>query len=132
MFSVRQTSRELAGRTTGEFGHNVEMAQVASIFLEKMEQDALEGRRISAVPARTGLAYRLELVGADDLAGAKSLRAEQPDEVIARHILIDEPSAISVVAPRVLNLLTLEAPLQPSHLDEREVPNELEWRPAGR
>src|SRR5271167_2047834 len=46
-----------------QFGDDVELAQMAGIFLDQMQQDPLERRRFAAVPPRAGPADLVEIVG---------------------------------------------------------------------
>jgi hypothetical protein len=39
---------------------------VAGVLLEQVKQDPLQGRRVGAVPALTGLAHVIQVVGGDD------------------------------------------------------------------
>jgi len=72
----------------------------------------------------------VESVGADDLARTKALRAQLTDYYLSRLVLADVPSFVTIIAPGILHRLTLEAPLEPPHLNEREMTKQLERRPT--
>ena len=72
--------RYLSGRTSllpdltvGEFGDNVEVSEVAGVFLDQMEQDAFERCGVGTVPAGTWFAHLDQIVGLDDGSGPLGL-----------------------------------------------------------
>ena len=113
-----EASQSLSGRTAGELAGDVEVAEVAGILLEQMEQDPLErGRGAVAWPPVTGPASLAEVMRLDDGPGAGGLRTQrssQPFETLAGG---DMPVAVAIVAPGFGDIAALEAPLQPAQLD---------------
>jgi hypothetical protein len=105
---------------------------VSRVLLEQMEQYPLQGGRVRAVPAGTGLAGLGQVVGLDDGTGASGLVEQVGQEADQGVVRADVPAAVLVVAPRVGNGAALEAPLEPAQLDPAQVVDQLERRPAGR
>jgi hypothetical protein len=105
---------------------------VAGVLLDQVEQDPLEGGRVGAVPAGTGPAHLVEVVGGADDAAAFGLAA-QVGEQRGRGFLVGDGPAIAVaVGPWVADVAAFEAPLKPAPLDVAQVLEQLEGRPAGR
>src|SRR5215470_5910774 len=105
----------LPGRAAGELGDDVEVADMAGVLLQQVEQDPLQRGRVRPVPPRPGLAGLGQVVGLDDGPGALRLNPQRRGQRLQRLILSDVPPAVTPVAPRVADILAaLEPPLQPA------------------
>src|SRR6266536_5637094 len=67
----------LAGLASGELADDVEMADMTGVLLEQVEQDALQGRRIGAVPPLARLADVGKVMGFDNGPGARGLGGQR-------------------------------------------------------
>jgi hypothetical protein len=105
---------------------------VPGVLLEQVEQDPLQGGRVGAVPAVTGLAHLVEVVGFDDGAGPAGLVGQAGQEAGQGLAGTDRPAAVLAVGPGVGEVAALEAPLEPAQLDVAQVLEQLQRRPAGR
>src|SRR4051794_26581357 len=103
---------------------------MAGVLLEQVEQDPLERRWLGTVPAGAGPADRGQVVALYHGPGASGPGPERRNELLGWLVGRDVPTAVALVPPRLGDLPTLEPPLQPAHLHEREVPDELEGCPA--
>jgi hypothetical protein len=124
--------RSLAGTAVDELAHDVEMAGVAGILLEHVEQDRAERRPhiLRAEPAPGG--RQLGQVGrVGDLPGAGAAGAQHCREAVQCLGLVDVPAAGAVVAPRVGDGLGTETPDDPPALHVGKVLDERERRPPG-
>ena len=93
--STRGRSAELFfGKAGGEFGDDIELAEVARVLLEQVEQHPLQGRRAGAVPAFTRLAHVVEVVGGDDGPAAVSLVTQRGQQDGGRLGVGDVPAAV--------------------------------------
>jgi hypothetical protein len=97
-----------------------------------MEQDPFQGRRVGAVPAVTGLADLVQVVGLDDGAGPPGLVVQVGQQARQGLPGSDVPAAVLGIGPRVGEGAALEAPLEPAQLDVAQVLGQLQRRPAGR
>jgi hypothetical protein len=120
------------GPAVGQFHHDVELANVARVLLEQVEQDPFERRRIGAIPPLAGLADVGEIMGADDNPGPFGLGVEVRDQAIHGLVGGDIPAVIPGIGPRLGDVTALEAPVEPAHLDVPEVLEQLDRCPAGR
>jgi hypothetical protein len=59
--------------TVGEFGDNVEVSEVAGVFLDQMEQDAFERCGVGTVLTGTWFAHLGQIAGRDDGSGPLGL-----------------------------------------------------------
>jgi hypothetical protein len=105
---------------------------VAGVLLHQVEQDPLEGGRVGAVPALTGLARLVEVVGGDDDAAAFGLVAQVSEQRGGGFLVGDGPAVAVAVGPWVSDVAAFEAPLEPAPLDVAQVLEQLKGRPAGR
>src|SRR5450759_3052444 len=125
--------RCLAGRTlllpelpVGEFGDDVEVSEVASVFLDQMEQDAFERRRVGTVPAGAWFAHLGQIVGLDDGSAALGLYPKGGHEVVERLLFCEIPTVAAVVAPRIGDRTALKTPFEPPQLDIRQMLEQLD------
>ena len=137
---------ERAGGTTGrsagkvsfptlagdDLDHDIQVTQVPGVLLEQVEQDPLQGRRVGADPAFTGLAHLGQIVGGDDGPAPRGLAGQVGQEAGQRLVRADGPAVAVAIAPRVADVAALESPLQPAQLDVAQVLGQLQRRPAGR
>jgi hypothetical protein len=108
------------------------VTQVPGVLLEQVEQDPLQGGRVGAAPAVTGLSRLAEIMRLDDGPGPFGLRAQVSQEAGQGLAGAYGPAAAGPVAPWVADVAALEAPLQPAQLDVTQVLGQFERRPAGR
>ncbi len=114
------------------FNDDIQLTQVAGVLLQQVEQDPLQGRRVGAVPAFTGLAHVVEVVGGDDGPAPLGLIAQVSQQGGGRFVVGDVPAAAVAVGPRVTHTAALKAPLEPAQLDVAQVLEQLKGRPARR
>ena len=81
------------------------------VLLQQVEQDPLEGGRVRAVPAVTGLAHLVQVVGLDDGPAPRGLSGQVSQQGVERLIRTYAPAAAFAVGPRVADITALEAPL---------------------
>jgi hypothetical protein len=105
---------------------------VAGVLLDQVEQDPLEGGRVGAVPAFTGLAHLVEVVGGDDEAAAFGLVAQAGQQRGRGFPVGDGPAIAVAVGPWVTDVAAFEAPLEPAPFDVAQVLEQLKGGPAGR
>src|ERR1039458_9243076 len=85
----------LSGLAAGKLTGDVEVAGVACVLLEQVEQDPLKGGGIRSVPPVARLANLSEVVGFNDGPGARRLgvqRRHQPVECLAGSDVPDRKS----------------------------------------
>ena len=116
----------------GEFGHDVQVADVPGVLLQQVKQDPLESRGVRAVPAFAGLSHLVQVVGLDDGLAPRGLLAQAGQQGGERLVGIHPPAATFAVAPRVTDVTALEAPLQPAQFHVAQVLGQFERRPARR
>ena len=91
----------------GEFGDDVEVSEVAGVFLDQVEQDAFEGWGVGTVPAGTWFAHLCQIVGLDDGSAALGLYPKAGHEVVDCLPIWDVGFALvaraAVIEPILLN-----------------------------
>src|SRR3954447_2039484 len=120
----------LADRSRRQLDDDVELAEVAGVLLQQMEQHPLQGRRLRARPPRPWLSALVEAVPLDDLPATRPLAAEPDDHLGQAHARRNLPPAVLLVRPRVTDVVAQEAPLQPPALDVLQMDPQLQRRPA--
>jgi maleylpyruvate isomerase len=106
----------LSDPAAGELTDDVEVADVASVLLEKVEQDTLQRRRLGTVPPVARLADVGKVVGFDERPSPCGLRVQCRYQLFERLIGSNVPAAIPVFGPRIADIAAFEAPLEPSQL----------------
>src|SRR5215469_8735266 len=114
-------SRSLASGGARELADDVQVAEVAGVLLKQVEQHALKGRGRRAVPALAGLPHLVKVVRRDHGMAPPCLSVQGGEQVVEGLLRGDVPAPIPLVAPWVGDGSSLEPPLQPAHLDIREV-----------
>jgi hypothetical protein len=105
---------------------------MAGVLLDQVEQDPLQGRGVRAVPALTGLAHLVEVMGGDDGAAAFGLVAEVSEERGGCFFVSGGPAIAIAVGPGVTHVAAFETPLKPAPLNVAQVLEQLQGRPARR
>jgi len=106
------------------------VTEVAGVLLEKMEQNPLKGGRRSTVPAGSRPTDTGQVVVLDDCPATNRLGLQGSKEILGGLLGCDAPPVASLIAPRLVDLTALEAPLKPTQLDEGEVLDQLQRRPS--
>src|SRR3954470_13236388 len=122
----------LADRPVLELAHDVQVADVPGVLLQQMKQDPLQLWRGVAVPSLAGSTELVQCVCLDDGSSPYAACGQRVDDVGRRLGRVDVPALVLAVAPWVRDDSALETPLEPSHLDERQVLGQLDRRPSGR
>jgi hypothetical protein len=98
----------LSGLAVGEFAADVEVADVAGVLLQQVEQDPLECRRL--VPPVARLADVSEVMGFHDGPAACGLGVQRRYQLAECLVGSDVPAAIAVVGPGVADVAAFLAP----------------------
>src|SRR4029450_10644553 len=72
----RDADGSLAEWATGQFDHDVEVAQMSCVLVDQVEQDALQRRRLGALPTRARLTQRGQLLGLHNGGGVFAPRGD--------------------------------------------------------
>jgi RNA polymerase sigma-70 factor (TIGR02960 family) len=128
---ARPPRRLLAGGAAGEFGDDVQLAEVPRVLLHEVQQDPLECRGWLSVPAVTRLPGLVQVVALDDRCAARRLLGLLVQQVVECLLRRHVPAPVPPIAPGVLDVAPREPPLQPAHLHVREVLEQLQRRPPG-
>ena len=94
------TVESLSELSVGEFGDDVEVAKVARILLNQVEQDAFERRGFGPIPARTRFAHLRKVMILNDGSTAHGLRPQRACQRVECLLGTDEPTVTTIVAPR--------------------------------
>ncbi len=73
-----------------------------------------------------------QVVVLDDCPATNRLGLQGSKEILGGLLGCDAPPVASLIAPRLVDLTALEAPLKPTQLDEGEVLDQLQRRPSWR
>jgi hypothetical protein len=114
-------TRLLPDGTAAQFRNDVEVTEVPGVLLDEVDENPLESGRCGAVPASSWSTDAGQVVSLDDGPATVGLGLECSDETFGGLFRFDVPPVGSSIAPRILDLTALEAPLEPAQLDEGEV-----------
>jgi hypothetical protein len=105
---------------------------VPGVFLHEVEQDPVQCRGRLPIPPFAGLSGVAEVVGFDDRRAARRLLGQFTKQVVERLLRRHVPPSVTPIGPGICHLAALEPPLEPAQLDEGQVFEQLQRRPAGR
>ncbi len=98
--------------------------------LEQVEQDALEGRWVGALPALTRPPHVAQLVRPHNRGGNAPLPLQSTHQIRRVLGVGDVPATVLRISPGLRDRLAFKPPHEPAPLDVRQVLHELEDRPA--
>jgi hypothetical protein len=122
----------LSDLAVGKLADDVEVADVAGVLLDQVEQDPLKCRGPVAVPPVARLADVSKVMGFHDGPAARRLGVQRRHKLLESLVGGYVPAAIPVLTPRVGDRAALETPLQPPQLVMGNMLQQLDRRPAGR